>query len=688
MKQVRLLELELTNYRNIEHEVYVFNGTNSKIVGENRIGKTNTLEAIYFLLTNCLLDSSSDLTALKPLDDTSKVVSVKGTFEVDNKKITLEKHYAEEWVKTRGTTDLVLKGHYEDYVFNGVVQTKAKDYYNLLEEHFGFRNDEKGDVDVAQMLINPLYIGNLGDSKDWSNLRKFIIKIIGDVTNEEVFEKEPKTVLIKEDLEKALNNVEQVKKQYVNDIKGLTTTITAYNSNIGLLEKTSRPTDEEVVLATKGVEECTSQIEDIKNGINQEDKELKELDDKVYALQKEVLELNTKEFTDYQKANTSEGKKNDEIDKLKDEIEKQLDVITDKKFVLSNAKSNAYSSQSNVSRCENTRAKLGEKYKSIKQELADVDKQIITVCPTCHRPLEEKDIEEARATLVSGLEEKLKEVIEEGKKNTDELTKHKEELIKHNDEVAKALAEIDETNKVIDELKLKLSELKLVANDEETPTTQFVESKELQSKRLELKKAEEELTSLKEKNSQKHTNNMETIEEIKTKRETFQKVLNDKDYYDRQMKVLEGVKAQKKEANEKLADVEQKKECLELFSYTRLHLLDTHTARVFGNIRFQLIRENINGGFDTVCKPYIYGIDKGVSTNTIWKSGSKSEKIATGIAIIEAIRKELGCPELPILFDEGGEISTDTLTNRLKTDAQIICVRVEDDILKPVVVNF
>ena len=81
MKEVRLLEFELTNYRNIEHEVYVFDGSNAKIVGENRIGKTNTLEAIYFLLTNYLLDGSSDLSAIKPLSDTKKEVRVEGTFQ-------------------------------------------------------------------------------------------------------------------------------------------------------------------------------------------------------------------------------------------------------------------------------------------------------------------------------------------------------------------------------------------------------------------------------------------------------------------------------------------------------------------------------------------------------------------------------------------------------------------------------
>ena len=205
MKDVKLIKLELTNYRNIEHAVLVFDGANAKIVGENRIGKTNTLEAIYFLLSNYLLDGSSELANLKPLSDTKKEVQVEGTFDVFEdttpqippKQITLKKTYCEKWVKTRGTDEISMQGHYEEYFVNGIKQAKERDYHELLQEYFGIRNDEKGEVDKIQLLINPLYLGNLGDSKDWQTLRKFIVKLIGDIKEDEVFAKEPSTEIIK-----------------------------------------------------------------------------------------------------------------------------------------------------------------------------------------------------------------------------------------------------------------------------------------------------------------------------------------------------------------------------------------------------------------------------------------------------------------------------------------------------------
>lgn len=114
-------------------------------------------------------------------------------------------------------------------------------------------------------------------------------------------------------------------------------------------------------------------------------------------------------------------------------------------------------------------------------------------------------------------------------------------------------------------------------------------------------------------------------------------------------------------------------------------MLDDNVAKVFGNIKFQLIKENINGGFDPICKPYIYDVSKGESTTVSWKSGSKSERVITGIAIAECIKSALDLPNLPYLFDEGGEISSDTFATKFNTQSQLICVKIVDNIMTPIV---
>lgn len=691
MKEVKLLKLELTNYRNIDHEVYVFGGKNAKIVGENRIGKTNTLEAIYFLLTNYLLDGSSDLTQLKPLADTKRVVSVKGTFEVwetttqhiPPREITLEKRYEEEWVKTRGTTDLVLKGHAETYIFNGIEQSKSGDYYDLLEEYFGIRNDKKGEVDVIQMLCNPLYIGNLGDSKDWTNLRAFIIKVIGDVTDDEVFEAEPTTKLVKTDLDKALGKTDQVKKMYENDIKGINLSINAHNANIDLLERTEKPIN--VDLAREGLEITNKKMNELFASMD-DNKVIENYEKEIFATKKKVLELNTKEYSEWQSSQIKG--EHSKVDELNAELEKALDNATDIKFKLSNAQSDKRMAEVHISSCTHTREEYAKRFNEIKDKKNDVDSKIETVCPTCHRPLDEAVVKQAKEEYLARLDEELEEVAKEGKANTEELNKYKLALESANDQVSEYEKQLDEANKVIDGIKEKLEVAKSELGVDSGENKPFVESKELKEMRETLASLENELSKAKEEDSISKTKTTELIEVEKQKLIGYQKVLDDFNYYERQMQVLDNVREEKAKCCKELADLEQKKECLELFNYTKLRLLDTHVAHVFGDIKFQLVRENINGGFDPVCKPYIFDVDNNKSTSTIWKSGSKSEKIVTGIAIAEHIKSHLGLSSLPFLFDEGGEVSSETLFNRLKTEAQIICVKVEDKINKPVVVNF
>ena len=685
MKQIRLKELELTNYRNIEHEVYVFGGNNAKIVGENRIGKTNTLEAIYFLLTNYLLDGSSDLNALKPLADTKRVVSVKGTFLVDDKEITLEKTYEENWVKTRGTGELSLKGHTETYIFNGLKQDTARQYYDLLEEHFGFRNDIKSDVDVAQMLCNPLYLGNLGDSKDWTALRSYIIKIIGDVTDEEVYAEEPSTLAIKEDLEKALGKTENVKKLYNNDIKAIDEKIKGYEANIAMLEKTPKPTDEQVKIATEKKQEHEETIARLQGGIGK-NKEIEELETKVYETKKAVLELNTKEFTEFQQTGDPNKALKEEIKQAEDELAKWVNKKIDLNDKIREATSEERSATVHYDSSKARRLNLLTEYHKLDDQKADVDNQVQTVCPTCGKPLDEDKVQEAKNAYLKGLQEKQDAIVVEGKQVAEDMNNYEKAITQAQHKLAELNTELLAIERQIDGCKEHLDDLKNRKMIEDNSV--FVESDELKAMRKKLTELESQLLTARQKESESNIKTAELIEQERQAIAEHQKVLDDKAYYDRQMLVLEGIRTQLRDNQLHLADIEQKKELLDKFIFTKLHLLDKHVASVFGDIKFQLVKENINGGFDTVCKPYIYDVDKNASTDTLWKSGSKSEKIVTGIAIAEHIKAHLGLNNLPYLFDEGGEISTDTFSTKFKTDAQIICVKVEDNIFKPVVINF
>lgn len=676
MKKINLTKLELTNYRNIERIVLEFDG-DSKIIGENRIGKTNILESIYWLLTDKLLDGSKDISNIKPLADTKREVSVKGYFNVDGKEVILEKQYGEKWVKTRGTTEVTMQGHYTNYLYNTVPQSTIKAYNELLYEDFGLK-ECRVNIDIFQTLINPYFLGNMGESENWKDLRALIIDLVGDVTNDEIVAKNPTLAPIKEQIEKYNGRIDQLKKVLDSEIKGAKDSIASDEAQIKLLEETPNPTDEEVAIAQKGVEEIETKIALLNNPkIDTESAEIEKI------INETTAEINALEKEAIEKFKNESGSK--EIDEKISELRKQQDeLLSEKHKLVSDSymiKNDVANRSVTLNKCQLNRNNYIARLKEIDNQISNV--QVATVCPTCGKPYDEEEVESRKQGIIDAFLAEKNDILTKGKENKVLMEKIQSEINELNTEIekyAESVKEIDSSlSKIVAEIQ-KLNESRTAASFENQPKSRQLLDKEhlLEQCRIGLKESREKFALGLQDNNQK-------VLEEKAKLEPFKKVIADREYYLRQQAKLEEVMNAKVEHVTKLAESEQSKELVELFMKTKLQMLDQNVAGVFGSIKFQLIKENINGGYDTICKPYIYDVFRDKSTSVSWKSGSKSERVITGIAIIECIKAKLNLPNLPYLFDEGGEISADTFARAFKTESQLICVKIVDNIMTPMV---
>ena len=677
MKNIQLKRLELTNYRNIEHAIYEFDGS-SKIIGENRIGKTNTLEAIYYLLTNKLLDGSSEVSAIKPLADTKLEVRVKAIFDIDGKEVTLEKDYKENWVKTRGTTNLEMKGHTITLFHNGVKQSTQGAYDQLVAEDFGFTQDSTTKIDFMQMLINPYYLGNVGEGKDWTELRSFIIKLVGDVSDEDIIKAKPELAPVKNDLDSVGGRVDQLKRKYSTDIDASKTQIVSDEAQIKLLEETPNPTDEEVAIAKKGIEERQDKITVLKSN-NGVDVASAELSKKISDKRIEIAEL---EKADLLKAQNDGGKKElrERSAKLHDEqnqlLNKRTSLLTESYSITDEVEKE----KRELARYQEYRSKLIEELKGIDKALANPE--VEDECPTCHRKYGEADLEKSKAILIESLNKDKTDLIAKGKANKENITKCETALESLKVEDEKKQKELEDIREQLKSVSKEITEVESQLNAE-TPTV--IANPKIATLKEEVVKLEVELSESREKYSKGIQDNQQLIYDEEQAMIPFKKVISDREYYQRQIEQLGLVKANLTSHSKQLADLEQKRELINQFIYTKLKMLDENVSKVFGKIKFQLIKENINGGFDAICKPYIYDIVKDETTSVSWRSGSKSERVVTGIAIAEAIKTKLELPNLPYLFDEGGEISSETFATRFKTESQLICVKIADNISSPLV---
>ena len=687
MKKVLLRKLELTNYRNIEHAEYEFDG-NSKIIGDNRIGKTNTLEAIYFLLCDKLLDGSSDLPQIKPLNNLKAEVRVKATFEifdesnpeVNPKLITIEKKYGEKWVKTRGKAEKEFKGHYTDYVYNDVPQSSFKDYYKLFLEDFDLV-DSNSKIDYTQLLVNPFYLGNLGESSDWTHLRTFIIKLVGDVSDEDVVKRDPSLSIVAEDISKANGRVDQVKKRYNNLIDEMEEQIISDDAQIELLEQTSNPTDDEIAVAKEGIEKHETNISNLKANVGVDSASMiiqEKLNNKKSELNKLVEE-------DLTKAEENSEKKELQA-KLNAEYEEQSKLISERGQKLSEKKelqNELDKIKVDIADCNVKRGNLIERVKEIDSKLSNSENLIETECPTCHRRYSDEEIANRSADLKNRLTKERNDIIIKGKENTARKNELELKVVDLNNKISALDIDI---NNIQEKQKSASERIKEITESIQSVKIERTENPKIADVKSEIAELELKLSESRKSFSNGVSNNQEAILEEQKAMEPYKKVIADHEYYLRQVEKLESIKKLRKKHSDEQTNLEQKKELINKFIYTKLKMLDENVSKIFGNIRFQLIKENIKeGSFDAVCKPYIYDTEIDISTDITWKSGSKSERVITGIAIIEAIKKAMKFPDLPILFDEGGEISTETFKTKFKTDSQLICVKVVDNITKPMV---
>lgn len=124
-------------------------------------------------------------------------------------------------------------------------------------------------------------------------------------------------------------------------------------------------------------------------------------------------------------------------------------------------------------------------------------------------------------------------------------------------------------------------------------------------------------------------------------------------------------------------ELEVKQIALEQFIALKYQKLNDNIAQTFGEVKFNLIESNIKeGSFKEVCYPYIIG------KQTKFEKGSTSEKVITGIAVIEALKRKGNLPDLPIIFDEGEALDSESVATKIKTNAQVITAKVSDSFNK------
>lgn len=128
MKTIKLIRMELRNFKGVAQAEYDF-GDRADISGGNGSGKSTIFEAYLW----CLFDKNpaGNTPKVQPYDTANEIkhqltTSVRLYIELDGNPLIVERTLKEEWVKPRGTTELVCKGTKSEYAVNEVPMSKAQ----------------------------------------------------------------------------------------------------------------------------------------------------------------------------------------------------------------------------------------------------------------------------------------------------------------------------------------------------------------------------------------------------------------------------------------------------------------------------------------------------------------------------------------------------------------------------------
>ena len=633
---MKILGLKLENFCGISGIAVDFDGRNAVVYGENGTGKTTLCDAYQWLFTNKDSELSADFN-IKRIDKsgneahkTDHVVS--GFFEIDGIQFRLKKTYHEIWTKKRGSSEPEMTGHTTDYEFDGVPCTK--------KEYDAKVNDKIKNAEVFLMLTNPVYFS---DILPWEKRREIIIDIIGDISDEDVFNYNVELLPLKDVLK------DRTFEEYKKVIKANSKKI-----NKKLKEIPVRMSEQErnlIDVSGIDIEAEKSKIEDLKKQISEKEKEISRIEngDEIQNLNAEIKVIELKMF-DIKSAATK-------VNQIK--IENQSNIVESLKFdldeaeaVLNVAKKQASDSEKQISEKQ---AKLDECRKVwiiINSEQFE-EKEPPKICECCGKPYSENERAEIRLNAKS--EFNLKKAIaleanaEAGKSISNELQKLKESFKSKIGNVEGFMAGMKNAKEKYDNAFKDFQALKEYKFEPDSEYLKFqndIDEFELKKDRI-AKDIDPEIKRIKSEIAE--------IEGMKTvPNENIQKINDNK----KAKKRINDLEIELKEASAQFEKYENELFMMDEFTRVKVELAEKKIDKNFDVARFKMFDMQINGGLKDTCQTTFNGLP--------FSSCSGGEKIIVGLDIIKTLQKHYDFYP-PIFIDQAGEI-----TKRFDIDCQVV----------------
>lgn len=627
---MKLLKLNLQNFKGIRNSEFDFGGIDATIYGDNATGKTTVFDSLCWLLFGKDSLDRADF-EIKTLENGEPIHKVNHEVEAeflndDGNSFTLRRVYREKYSSPRGG-DTKLTGHTTDYFINEV-PVKEKEYKQYINDVIA--------EDVFKLITNPLYFN---EQYSWQNRRQLLLKMCGDVDDESVINSRSELTRLAELLNGRTvdeqRKIVAAKKTAINkELDMIPVRIDeALRNKVDIAASESKLTTD-IETLNKSIDELESQKATIINGFSSTEKRSKidEIGRQLKARQSEVLSI----------YNSEKRRKRGEYEALLTQlkiIESEHDRYTDR----------AYDLAKDIERGSKRIETLQAEFDTFNAQ--EFNKE---ACPTCGQPLPEDKQTELEVAFNSEKAAKLEEwqaLIESAKKLKANYEEQREVLIVKADGLIK---EIEDKTKAY-ESKFKEYESYLEPNIEDDP-----DYKELKAELFLL-----ELDEGEEANDKEVARLDEEISSVKEKRAALETELNKYTLNaDIQKRVIELESQQQKLATEKNL-LDETSFLIDEFVKAKVDMLEESINSHFEYARFKMFNVLVNGNIEECCETTYKGVP--------YRSMNNAARMNVGLDIINALTKFYNVTA-PVFID-----NAEAVTDFIKCNSQTIKLFVDAD---------
>lgn len=631
---LKLKHISIENFKGIKQLMVDFQNRTT-ISGQNATGKTSIIDSFMWLLFGKDSQGRADF-SIRPNDSAGKVIDnvvikVTATLDADGKEIVLTKTQEQNWVKKRGSEVSQLQGNVNRYEINEIPKAE-KDYKVYISELMG--------EDLFKLLTSPQAFV----SKKWKDQRDILLKLVSEVTNQDVINTDGKFADLADMLADAsVDDLTAKTKKVLKELNRRQAELPARidEASKGLVEADFTAYEIRKANLEKQIQELEAQ----ENDAAQVGESMAKLQDEITGKQSEIGVLK-------QSANAELISQRQGIQKRIDEAERAF--------------TETFRKQADTERELKHKEELLTNYRILRETLLKNHRETTAMilraedctCPMCGQALPEQQRETKVAEFEEAKQKTLEEIISTGKQTTADIATLEQEIEALNELLKTCKAEKVEHNRAkttaMKELEELPAEVDLLKNAQ-----YLVLWEEIEQLRTRARSMENGTDYLKQLRRQKAELSAE-LDQVKT-------TLYGKDSNQKIQERIVELQQEQREVAQKIANQEKGWFLLEEFTKVKMDMLSSRINAKFKLVSFRLFEDQINGGYKETCECMINGVP--------FSSLNDGHRVVAGLDIISALQ-EIYDVTAPIFIDNAESVNDFNLPDM---SGQMILLKVSND---------